>query len=484
MTRSSTDRKWYYVRGERRFGPIPYDELWALAARGQLRATDLVWTPGLAGWLPAGEIEGLVATPPASATSSAAAIDDEPPVAVQRPETPSSANMPRGSVPSVRTAAPGASTAPAPEIGPTNSGPAKSSPTASGPTEIPKTKPEGAGRRSNYLVRHWRGQLSLGVSYWVNGVLLSIVLGLGVFLSVLSAVFRLGTPLFIALFDDTLAPPGIDLQTGAIAGLLFIALLAAITLWQLVGIWRSASNNARKTGRWFWPRVAKVLVVLYLLGTTFQIGTTGSNLASVLGALEGPDFSHYVIERRGGSDLVLSGAINERSVGDVIGALDDPSITILRITSQGGLVDPAHRLGRYIRDNDVTVIAEGECVSACVMVLAASPAAAVSPGTTVMFQRVEPLAEFANPDLRQQRALSLREAVEVYREFGIAEWAIETAGRQQSWRPTLDQMIRMNLIDLIYDPASEDLVPAAGYCMDHPAQCGDPETPPAPTRSS
>jgi hypothetical protein len=103
-----------------------------------------------------------------------------------------------------------------------------------------------------------------------------------------------------------------------------------------------------------------------------------------------------------------------------------------------------------------------------------------------MFHRAEPLVEFANPELRRQQAQSLLEAVEIYREFGIADWAIETADRQQFWTPTLDQMIRMNLIDLIYDPEHERLVPAAGYCMGHPTSCGGSPTPtpPAPTRSS
>jgi len=39
--------------------------------------------------------------------------------------------------------------------------------------------------------------------------------------------------------------------------------------------------------------------------------------------------------------------------------------------------------------------------------------------------------------------------VEIYREFGIADWAVETAGRQQFWTPTLDQMIPMDLCDPI-----------------------------------
>jgi hypothetical protein len=45
-------------------------------------------------------------------------------------------------------------------------------------------------------------------------------------------------------------------------------------------------------------------------------------------------------------------------------------------------------------------------------------------------------------------------------------------------------MIRMNLIDLIYNPARERFLPAAGCCMGYHARCGNFETPPAPPRSS
>ena len=67
--------------------------------------------------------------------------------------------------------------------------------------------------------------------------------------------------------------------------------------------------------------------------------------------------------------------------------------------------------------------------------------------------------------------------MEIFREFEITDGAIETAGRQLFWKPTLDQIIRMDLIDPIYDPASKRFVPAAGYRMDHPTLCGHSDTP-------
>ena len=50
---------WYYGRNEQRYGPVPKEELKGLVSSGNLEATDLVWSPGMADWLPASEVDGL-----------------------------------------------------------------------------------------------------------------------------------------------------------------------------------------------------------------------------------------------------------------------------------------------------------------------------------------------------------------------------------------------------------------------------------------
>ena len=47
-------------------------------------------------------------------------------------------------------------------------------------------------------------------------------------------------------------------------------LLALVTVWQLVGIWRSARRTVRATGRWFWPRVAQLLVLVGFVSGVFN----------------------------------------------------------------------------------------------------------------------------------------------------------------------------------------------------------------------
>lgn len=73
------DKVWWHAKGDQKFGPYSSPQLKALAAKGSIELTDLIWKEGLANWLPASSVKGLipVAVPaappplPAAARSSA-----------------------------------------------------------------------------------------------------------------------------------------------------------------------------------------------------------------------------------------------------------------------------------------------------------------------------------------------------------------------------------------------------------------------------
>ncbi|HEX8522655.1 MAG TPA: RDD family protein [Tepidisphaeraceae bacterium] len=44
---------WYYAKGQERVGPVTLEELRARVARGEVQPMDLVWTDGMADWMPA-----------------------------------------------------------------------------------------------------------------------------------------------------------------------------------------------------------------------------------------------------------------------------------------------------------------------------------------------------------------------------------------------------------------------------------------------
>lgn len=111
----------------------------------------------------------------------------------------------------------------------------------------------------SYVARHWNGELGLGTSFWVNGVLFNIVFGVLIFIFVY-ALARLAS-----------------MGVAVVALWILLPLSIAIGVWQLVGVWRSAENHKHFTGRSGWAIVAQVIVVLGWLGlaiNTFDtIGT-------------------------------------------------------------------------------------------------------------------------------------------------------------------------------------------------------------------
>jgi hypothetical protein len=58
------DSQWYYALNGQQQGPAPFERLQQLAAAGQLRGGDLVWTDGMPNWQPAQSIPGLIPAAP------------------------------------------------------------------------------------------------------------------------------------------------------------------------------------------------------------------------------------------------------------------------------------------------------------------------------------------------------------------------------------------------------------------------------------
>lgn len=72
----TSDKIWWYAKGNKRHGPLTAAELKAMAANGQLAATDRVWKEGLENWVPASSVQRLFAD---SAPVTAPPISVSPP---------------------------------------------------------------------------------------------------------------------------------------------------------------------------------------------------------------------------------------------------------------------------------------------------------------------------------------------------------------------------------------------------------------------
>lgn len=117
-----------------------------------------------------------------------------------------------------------------------------------------ETAPNG-GKSHNPFRKHWQGDYSLPFSYWVIGLLLT------------------GALVFSVSHLDKVVPTG-DLGARA-SGILIVGVIGSlllISVWQLVGIWRSATKHTSRGGRRLWSVLAKIGVCVGAL----QIVGSGS----------------------------------------------------------------------------------------------------------------------------------------------------------------------------------------------------------------
>lgn len=112
----------------------------------------------------------------------------------------------------------------------------------------------GAGEWMAFLllwpVRHWRGEISLGYAFWLNGLLGNILV---------FAVVRMAK----AAVEGPDPAPWLLVFSAAWAFKLIVV------AWQCVGAWRSADRHVDRGGTRFWAIVAKVAVGFIILVTVF-----------------------------------------------------------------------------------------------------------------------------------------------------------------------------------------------------------------------
>jgi hypothetical protein len=106
-------------------------------------------------------------------------------------------------------------------------------------------------KAGNFVARFWRGEYSLGVSYWVFGFLLNIALLIAAVLSGLLA-YTFGA-------------------NGHQVVLATLPTTAILMVWYTGGLYASAQNHVARTGRKGWATAAEVMLVIGWINIIGQI---------------------------------------------------------------------------------------------------------------------------------------------------------------------------------------------------------------------
>ncbi|MBM0104705.1 ATP-dependent Clp protease proteolytic subunit [Steroidobacter sp. S1-65] len=274
----------------------------------------------------------------------------------------------------------------------------------------------------NYFIRHWRGELSLPISYWVNGSLLGLGLGL----------------LFLLMAE--LAKDW-ELRTTAFVMLGLMSLLILVTIWSTVGILRSANQHASRGGSAGWAIAAQVVTCLSALSFVARVGT---QLGPQMGEFASIAFNYDSLKRvnatlsADGTILTLQGTIGTGSyeyVHQVLGAA--PEVRTIVLDSQGGRIREAEQLAEMVRDRGLDTYVEGQCASACTYLFLAGKDRAATPNAKIGFHR----PSFAGTSDYQA---GLTKMLAYYRTAGISEPfldRIRNTKSEQMWYPSRDELI-------------------------------------------
>ncbi|HWL19427.1 MAG TPA: hypothetical protein VNS33_07170 [Bradyrhizobium sp.] len=329
------------------------------------------------------------------------------------------------------------------------SGAGASFPAASGALPPPLPPPGW----QNYFARHWRGELSLPVSYWVNGTLGGLIAGFFV-IAVGAVTHRQGE-----------AQPLVWLIS-LCAIWLFIVVSA---IWQGVGIWRSATHY-RQGGRRFWGGVAKALMVLGALQVVVSFFTVATpQIAGIFEIVTGDSRvgPHRFRVLAYGEMLDFSGGITFGVAKEMEGFLNAmANVKTVRLNSVGGRILEAQRMADLIKARRLATFVEKDCLSACTIVFLGGADRAILPGARLGFHQ---------PAFRgmtaADRGIAIANEERRLQGFGLSRAFAERANRAEPnsmWFPDNDELVREHVVTRVVavNPVAPKAAPPAPSSVD------------------
>ncbi|MFO1039840.1 MAG: hypothetical protein U1E45_23605 [Geminicoccaceae bacterium] len=304
-----------------------------------------------------------------------------------------------------------------------------------------------------YVRSHWRGEQPLWRSFWVNTVLLSLAVD--------------------GLIGWQLALP--DEQRYAWFVLFCLALGGVLVVWQLVGLWRSARRVRRQRLRRFWSIAAQLFIIVNLMVVAFIVSITGVVVYAVIKEVDNPTSRAPFEIVREGEVVRFTGPIHAASAERLLAILDDPGVHELAIESEGGFTSAAAAIAEKIHARRFAVTVEDYCNSACVLLLAASPAAAVMPYSTSVLHRAhsvfpEWMQDLLRPDTESGDVEYTKE-LSKYHVTPDAILKILALSPEAIWSPTLRELGAMNLVMFVYSEENDDYMRFREFCANFPERC-------------
>ncbi|MFO1060414.1 MAG: hypothetical protein U1E53_26010 [Dongiaceae bacterium] len=288
-----------------------------------------------------------------------------------------------------------------------------------------------------YLVRHWRGELSLRHAVWQSGFLAYVLL--------------LSPCLTVLIFGANLVPLPLGLFAEPL--LWFAVVLAAG--WHLVGIWRSAGRAAGADGRpaSALPARAAVLLALVIVADLAWVRAVPRALdAFDMVFRDDPEIGPHNIR------LLSRNTEIEISGGLTIGVADEleamlaryPETTVIHLNSPGGRMSEGFALQAVIRRHGLITYTGVECDSACTLAFLGGRERWIGPTASLGFHHAS-----AYPgETRREREAEESDLVRGMQGVGVspafARRVLDTPF-DGLWRPTVQELLDNHVVTGVSD---------------------------------
>jgi hypothetical protein len=307
---------------------------------------------------------------------------------------------------------------------------------ASTKTERPHEALARTTKYKNFVAQHWRGEYPLWVSYWV----------IGFFCSVLAVVV-------VALVGAYSEGKAGYSPIGILFFFIFLwSFIASLTIWQLVGIWRSAQRQITERSslgkRAPWAGLAKLMVCLgYLqfLGLVIKSAIPQIAEATSIAFMDDPELPSYSIRVMGnGSEAEITGGIKFGLASDFEKILNaSRSVRTAHLNSIGGRIGEGEKLNGLIKSRGLDTYVDTNCLSACTLAFVAGRQRILKRGAHLGFHR----GSFAGEDHVDDRTSGIERSI--YKAAGISNAFIDRALATKNadiWRPSEAELVSAGVV--------------------------------------
>jgi hypothetical protein len=292
----------------------------------------------------------------------------------------------------------------------------------------------------NYIRKHWRGQLSLAVSFWIN-------------LFLLNSAFM--------LFDTWLIQNSI-IEHPQIAGrvtiIYTIVRLGLVYPWQIIGLWRASKRHIETADTRFWPRFAQVLAIFGVLATfgtltsswpiykeLYQIGFTKD------------EYANYNLKLSTNNTIIhLQGELGFGVSKDVAKLLVSQSnVQGIILDSNGGRIYEGRELSKLILINGLNTYSFNGCYSACTTAFIAGKNRYLGPGANLAFHQY--IMGYKNLgtgiDMKKEQEADLR----IFQKQGVKSDFMNKLFKtphDDLWYPSVEELMDSGVIHGIVNPSN------------------------------